>query len=203
MSVSMDLEDPTAVALAVAEALEAAGLRHALYGGLALAAYGEARETRDADFCVMEVSTAQAAAALRAKEFELQIAFEGLIFGGVSVDRLTLLPGLNDSGSNTVDFVSPLSRRFAACVLERALRGPLRDRLLTLVSPEDFILLKVLSTRDRDLTDAASVVARLDDRLDWELLTDECNRLAAEVPGHDVAARFARVRELATNARGP
>jgi hypothetical protein len=50
MSSGLDLGDPTAVALAAFGALHGAGIEAALYGGLALAAYGEPRETRDADF---------------------------------------------------------------------------------------------------------------------------------------------------------
>ena len=45
----MELDDPTALALLAAEAPSRARIEHALYGGLLLAAYGEARETRDAE----------------------------------------------------------------------------------------------------------------------------------------------------------
>ena len=44
----MNLNDPVATALLAAEALDQAGQRYALFGGLLLAAYGEPRETRDA-----------------------------------------------------------------------------------------------------------------------------------------------------------
>lgn len=64
---------------------------------------------------------------------------------------------------------------------------------LRVVSPEDFILLKVLATRDRDLEDAASVVAKLRGRLDESLLADEVAKLAAEITDHDVRGRVAAV----------
>ena len=49
----LDLDDPTAIALAIFRAaLSDRRIEAALYGGLALAAYGEPRETRDADFAV-------------------------------------------------------------------------------------------------------------------------------------------------------
>ena len=51
----MDLNDPTTVALLAADAFEAAGFEYALYGGLLTAAYGEPRETRDADLAVIDV----------------------------------------------------------------------------------------------------------------------------------------------------
>lgn len=189
-----DLEDPIAVALLVSEALEARGLRHCLYGALALAAYGEARQTRDADFCVLDVEAAQAASALREVGVELQIAFEGLVLGGLSLSRLTLLPGRHHTGSNTVDLVTPVCRKFCRSVFRRSLLGPLRGRNLRLVCPEDFVLLKILCTRERDLADASSVLSRLGDRLDWPLLESEVARLAIVVAGHDVVGRFSAAR---------
>ena len=52
----MDLNDPVAVALLADEALRRSNVPHALYGGLLLAAYGDPRETRDADVAVIECS---------------------------------------------------------------------------------------------------------------------------------------------------
>ena len=46
---SIDLNDPVAVLLAALQALERAGIEAAAYGGLALAVYGEPRETKDAE----------------------------------------------------------------------------------------------------------------------------------------------------------
>jgi hypothetical protein len=45
----MNLDDPIATALRVARVLEGADIAYGLYGGLAVAAYGVARETKDAD----------------------------------------------------------------------------------------------------------------------------------------------------------
>ena len=42
---SIDLNDPVAVLVAASQALERANLEAAAYGGLALAVYGEPRET--------------------------------------------------------------------------------------------------------------------------------------------------------------
>lgn|GEM_PF-3872155 len=48
----MNLNDPVSTALLVAEALERSRCRYALRGSLLMAAYGEPRETRDADIAV-------------------------------------------------------------------------------------------------------------------------------------------------------
>jgi len=53
MSAKLDLDDPVALLLAVTRALGSAGIECATYGGLALAAYGEPRETKDADVAVV------------------------------------------------------------------------------------------------------------------------------------------------------
>jgi hypothetical protein len=58
------------------------------------------------------------------------------------------------------------------------------------VSPEDFIVLKLLATRERDLEDAAQVLAALEDRLDLALVEREIVTLAEEIPDWDVAGRW-------------
>ena len=74
--------------------------------------------------------------------------------------------------------------------MKRALTGSLRSESVTIVSPEDFVLLKVLSTRERDLDDAKSVVHALDERLDLALIREEGRRLAEEITDHNVQERL-------------
>src|SRR5688572_7720355 len=119
----MNLDDPTTLALATSDALRRAGFRHALYGGLVLAAFGEPRETRDADFAVLDATATAASGAFTAARIEHRVTFEGVRFGGLSITRLTILPGPTDTGLNTVDLVRPLSDRYAAALLERRLEG--------------------------------------------------------------------------------
>ena len=71
-------DDPSEVALAATAALGRAGLEAALYGGLALAVYGEPRETRDAHFAVAAVSAEAAHAALAASNIDGVIAFSAV-----------------------------------------------------------------------------------------------------------------------------
>lgn len=185
----MDLDDPVAVALRVAEAFERAGIRYALYGGLMLAAYGEPRETRDADIVVLGSDPGPPRAALNVAGMPTLLAFENVLFGGLRLSRLTLLGAPDDTGLNTVDLVVPRSNAYAARVLERARRGPLRDRHITVVAPEDFVVLKVLSTRERDLDDAASVMVHSADIIEMDVVDAELTTLGAELPDVDVAGR--------------
>lgn len=118
------------------------------------------------------------------------VAFEDIRFGGCDLTRLSVVGG---GPLNTVDLVKPRSARYAAAMLSRALRGSLRGQELRVTAPEDFVILKVLATRDRDLEDARSVVDKQRSRLDEPLMRDEVVRLAAEIADHDVAGRFALV----------
>jgi hypothetical protein len=190
----MELDDPTALALLAAEALSRARIEHALYGGLLLAAYGEARETRDADMAVAGASAMEAARALAETGLHTTVAFERARFGGLWLSRVTLIGGIDGSALNTLDLVEPLSLDYARRALDRALDSTLRSQSIRLLTPEDFVVFKMLSTRDKDLDDAASVLASLGAELDRERIDAEILVLEGEVPDHPVAERWRRVR---------
>lgn len=186
----MDLNDPIAVLLAAADLFERAGIRAAAYGGLTLAMYGEPRETRDADMAIAGLDVELARNALESSGLEILVPFSRVKFGGCEVSRFSIMSG---SSFNTVDLVMPLSGRYGENMMGRILRGTLRDSEIDVVSPEDFVILKVLSTRDRDLEDARSVVASLRARLDFNLIRNEIEMLAGEIADHPVHDRFLAV----------
>ena len=189
----MDLDDPTAVALLAADALGRAGIEHALYGGLLLAAYGAARETRDADLAVAGTSLADAVRSLEASGLHAAVAFERVRFGGLWVSRATLLPGAGATGLNTLDLVEPRSIDYARRALARALASTLRAQAIRLLTPEDFVVFKVLSTREQDLIDAESVLSSLGAELDRGRIESEVATLEREVPDHPISQRWRRV----------
>jgi len=188
----MQLDDPTALALLAADALRRAEIEHALYGGLLLAAYGEARETRDADMAVAGASVAEAARALETTGVRTTIALERTRFGGLWLSRVTLVGGIDGSDLNTLDLVEPLATDYARRALDRALDSTLRGRSIRLLTPEDFVVFKVLSTRDRDLDDAASVLATLGSEIDRRRIEAEVLGLQEAVPDHPVVERWRR-----------
>lgn len=199
----MDLSDPSAAAILCVQALEAGGLACAVCGGLALAAYGVPRETRDVDVAVADVTAAAASSALSAAGLDVVVAFDDVRFGGLRVGRVTLLGGTRHTpspttGLNVLDLVRPRSPRYAVAVLARAVEGSLRGARIRLVSPEDFVLLKLLASRDRDLEDAAGVLGTAADVLDLGVVEDEVARLASELPDWDVRGRWLKVRRAAT-----
>lgn len=190
----VNLADPTAVLIGASRALENAGLETATYGGLALAMYGEARETKDADLAVAGVTAADAEIALRSAGFDVLLAFDRVVFGGQHVSRLTLIGGAAGS-LNTVDLVEPRSRKYAARLQERALKATVRNELLRVVSPEDFVILKLLATRERDLEDARTIMRALAGRLDVSMIERELAELLTEIADYDFTGRWQRLQE--------
>ncbi len=191
----IDLNDPIAVLLAVVRAFEQAGIEAAAYGGLALAIYGEPRETKDADLAVTGVTGAAGEEALRAAGLNVILAFDRVRFGGQRVSRLTLIGGAAGS-LNTADLVEPRSTRYGLDAIARSLIGSLREQPLRVLSPEDFVVMKILATRDRDIEDAAAVIRALTSRMDMELIERELGSLALEIPDHDITARWRRTLQI-------
>jgi hypothetical protein len=185
---AIDLDDPVALLLASAAAFARVGIEAAAYGGLTLGMYGEPRETRDADLAVVGVAADTAREALLSLGVTVVVAFTDVRFGGCTVTRLSLVGG---GQLNTVDLVTPRSRRYAEAMMARALTGTLRGESIRVVSGEDFIILKTLATRARDLEDARSVVDKQGPRLDPRLMREEIETLATEIADHDIRERFA------------
>jgi hypothetical protein len=152
--------------------------------------YGEPRETRDADFAVTGVDLERARLALSELGVDVVVAFSNVRFGGCDLSRLSLVGG---SPVNTVDLVTPRSSRFAGNVLRRSVTGSLRGQEIRATSPEDFVILKVLATRERDLDDARSVIEMQGTRLDEALIRMEIEELIEEIPDHDIRGRFAKL----------
>lgn len=197
----MDLADPTATAILCTQALAKAGLAYAVCGGLALAAYGVPRETRDVDVAVVDATTIAAAAALTRAGLDVAVTFDDVQFGGLRLGRVTLLGGLPDvapevKGLNVLDLVRPRSARYAAALVRRAVEGKIRGVSIQVISLEDFVTLKVLASRDRDLEDAASVLDVARGVIDLAEVAAEVERLAAEIPDWDVRGRWVRIRPV-------
>jgi len=188
----MNFDDPVATALRVTHLLERADVPYALYGGLAVAAWGVPRETKDADIAVISADAAELVEILRHDHIHAAAAFERVRFGGLVISRATLLGGDDDSGLNTVDLVEPASSRYAAIAVRRALRAPLRGTEISILAPEDVVIFKILSTREKDLEDASSIVLKLGPELDLATVTGEIERLRLEIADHDLAGRWER-----------
>ena len=82
---------------------------------------------------------------------------------------------------NTLDLVEPADASYANRALDRALESTLRDRPIRVLTPEDFVVFKLLSSRERDLDDARSVVQALASELDHASIGSEVRILAASL----------------------
>jgi hypothetical protein len=100
---------------------------------------------------------------------------------------------MDPSGLNTLDLVEPRSMAYATRALGRALTSSLRGQSIRLLTPEDFVVFKVLSTRELDIDDARSVLASLGTEIDRALIGSELATLGRELTDHGVAERWARV----------
>lgn len=188
--------DPNDLVIRTAAILDAAGLPYALYGGLALAAYGVPRETHDADHLVPSSDLDRAEAALLQAIEGAIVPFRRRRFGGVEITRVTLLPQIDGPPNfGVVDLVAPVDGAYAARALARRGQGTLRGNQVSLLSPEDFIVLKILSGRPRDLADVESVLSdpTIGPRLDRGLVAREVAVLAVSLTIPDLVARWETV----------
>ena len=185
-----NLADPAQFGLLSATLLRRAGIPAALYGGLALAAYGRTRLTRDADFAVAPTDGADLVAAFAAGGLRARCEFDTLRVGGLVLSRALVLGDGAHSGHNVVDAVQPRDRLYAQRVLDRRISGELLGQAVDLVSPEDYVILKALSDRPVDFEDAASVLVRMADSLDFAVVDQEVQVLADSLRDHDTAGHW-------------
>lgn len=165
-------------------ALDEAQIGSALIGGVAVAVWGEPRLTRDVDVKVA-VSRAEADALLRILGPGYQSAYGkpeevaqqmGMIF-------------LQDASGTKIDLLLA-DMPFDRMVIDRARKvNVAADIVVTLCTPEDLIIYKMLSTRLRDREDVKGIVRRQRGELDrgyvlrwlrdFELALDDSTLVAA------------------------
>lgn len=192
----MDITNPVDLAATVGKALTGAHRPYAVCGGLAVAAWGRVRDTKDAYIAALDLSGTEALLLLRRAGLDGLVAFEAMKFGGLEITRTTVWDPRRAERVNTVDWVRPIPSRYAAAALGRAVTGRLGRRTVRFLSPEDLVLFKLLSTRALDTEDAASILRRNKGRLDLRLIDRAARSLARQVPDHDVLARWRAAKSL-------
>ena len=168
------------------EALEEAGLAHAVMGGCARNAYAEPRATKDVDF-VAEVEAQKHPKLLRAlarRGFSVATS----VGGHEPVPDLTLF---RDAAGRRLDVLFAHTD-FERSALERSGPGePYAGLVVAVVTPEDLVVYKVLADRPQDRADIQAVVRAVEARggaIDWAYVERWCD--AWEVRG-----RLDRLRE--------
>lgn len=147
--------------------LDGAELEYMLVGGLAVGIWAEPRATVDIDFLVsVRISDFES---LRQRLTESNrfvfIHDKPFVFGKVSFLRATLKS--NPDISVDLLFADDVFRSGA---LNRKKTIRLRDFSVNISTPEDLIILKLMSSREQDRIDAENILAIRKDNLDREYL---------------------------------
>lgn len=159
--------DFAAVLDKLADGFEAAEVRYALIGGVALGLLGEGRATADIDFLVHRDDLPAAARVLETigyrKAFESENASQ-FRHADVPAGRVDLLHAF---------------RAISISMLQRAARLPIgKGRTARVAAPEDVIGLKVQSMandparKSRDLADIEALMTLRAGSLDWKLVSE-------------------------------
>jgi nucleotidyltransferase AbiEii toxin of type IV toxin-antitoxin system len=152
------MSSPRAVLLASLDTLQGGGFEYLLYGGLAAALWGEPRYTEDVDLVIFLPER-------HAYKFLREAAQHGF-----AVDEDLAVQQIQVSGWARLPFGEPKSpwhldltlgdSPFDKSALARKKQVELFDRKVWVASPEDLLVYKLVSYRDRDVMDLHAIVKR-------------------------------------------
>lgn len=176
---------PLEVALfEAARFFEAQGIPYMLVGGLANAVWGESRATVDVDFTVWVDETRLAEVVQRMSETFRPLPEDPVGF----VQQTRVLP-LESKQGVRVDVIFGLLP-FEREALARSIAVDMGGFPVRVVSPEDLVLMKIVSERNQDLEDARAVVQRQRERLDVDYLRPRVQELALLLDKPEIYQRF-------------
>jgi hypothetical protein len=161
-----------------------AGERFCLIGAVALQRWGEPRATRDVDLTLLCPFGAEPAALDRLLgRFAARIP-DARDFG--LKNRVVLL---KSSGGIGID-VSLGGLPFEERCVERSSDWPVAGGMLRTCSAEDLVVLKAFAARPRDWLDVESTIVRRGAKLDWGLIYQELEPLAALREAPEIVPRL-------------
>jgi hypothetical protein len=160
------------VLLELARALERQGVPYMVIGGHANALWGEPRSTLDIDVTVW-LEDEQIPELVEG----LSPEFTVLVTDAVGFVRETRVLPLDAAGGLRVDVIFGLLP-FEEDAIRRAVPIEVGGQQVRFVTAEDLILLKIVSTRDRDLEDVRGIVRRRLKKLDVGYLEPRIRELA-------------------------
>jgi len=146
------------------------GIRYAVIGGYAVAAWGEVRATRDVDLLC---------SAKDLVNLKLALSQSGLDFvhrigdADDPISDVVRIPARCETSTYEVDFLAGI-KGAPTDLLDRARSILLDDLEVPVASPEDTIILKMLGGSARDLEDARSILRIQGEKIDLELLRRMC-----------------------------
>src|SRR5258706_200395 len=152
------MSSPRAILLASLDTVDAGDFDYLLYGGLAAALWGEPRYTEDVDF-VLFVAERHAYRFLRVAVKHGFAVDEDLAIQQIQVSGWARLP-FGDAKSPWHLDLTLGDSPFDKSALSRRKQVELFGRKLWVASPEDLLIYKLVSWRDRDVMDVHAIVKR-------------------------------------------
>ena len=172
-------------------ALEALSLRYAVVGGLAVSAWSRPRPTRDVDLYadLPDAQRDHVRKELEARGFEVPAMSEELAKFGVFRSRSRQ----DGTFLDIFSAVGPLGE----AILERRQRVDFEGRDVWVITPEDLILLKAFSDRERDFEDLVSLLVHTGPKLDNAYVERWARALDESIGGNEVSERLERAQREA------
>jgi predicted nucleotidyltransferase len=152
------MSSPRAVLLASLDAVDSGQFEYLLYGGLAAGLWGEPRYTEDVDF-VLFVPERHAYRFLRVAAKHGFAVDEDLAIQQIQVSGWARLPFGEAKSPWHLDLTLGDSP-FDKSALARRKQVELFDRKVWVAAPEDLLIYKLVSWRDRDIMDVHAIVKR-------------------------------------------
>ncbi len=175
--------------VALQDRLREAGILSAVIGGIAVGVWGEPRVTRDVDIKVLLERDAAPRLLEAISPDYVPLQADPL----AALTRTGVLFVQDAQGTRLDLLLSDVS--FDVKAIERARDVTLQPGLVASVcSPEDLIIYKLVSTRQRDQDDAESVVRRQGEALDDEYVVTWLRRFEQALDDSTLVATYRRMR---------
>jgi Nucleotidyltransferase of unknown function (DUF6036) len=165
-------------------ALDDARLPYMLVGGQANAVWGEPRATLDIDVTVWAEGRPNAVS-------QLTVRFRALVAEPETFVRETRVLPLESADGVRIDVIFGMLP-FEEEAIKRARPIRVAAMEVRVCTPEDLILMKILSDRERDIADARGVALRRMDDLDLEYLEPRIEELATLLERPEIRTRWAQ-----------
>ena len=168
----------------IAAVLESMRIDYMIVGGIANAVWGEPRATIDVDVTVVVENPGLSAAIAG-----LGRSFNAAVPDPQTLVRRTRVLPLDTADGIRIDVIFALLS-FERDAVHRATRVPFGDRDVCIVTPEDLLLMKIISDRPRYLADAEALTRRRADTVDRAYLEPRIREFAQSLEQPEILTRW-------------
>jgi hypothetical protein len=169
---------------AITEVLESLHIEYAIVGGIANAVWGEPRATIDVDVTIA-VEDSELGDTIQA----IGRHFRSPVSDASAFVRHTRVLPLDTAEGVRIDVIFALLP-FELDAIHRARKLTVADRIVAVVSPEDLVLMKIISDRPRDLADAEAILRRRATEMDRDYLEPRVRELANLLERDEILERW-------------